>query len=139
MLPTDDYTPENRLTGMRGAGLLSLLLLVAGCGVAAPVASDAGSGADDVGVPDDDAQAPMGCVAATGPARCVVDPGSGLTWEDHDLAAFCSQSAATDYCEALSVCGASDWRVPTIDELRSLIRGCPGSPPRIIWVTSSAI
>jgi Protein of unknown function (DUF1566) len=32
-----------------------------------------------------------------------------------------------DVCEALTLCGFSDWKVPTIGELRTLVRDCPNS------------
>ncbi|MBQ4438025.1 DUF1566 domain-containing protein [bacterium] len=32
---------------------------------------------------------------------------------------------ASAYCENLSVCGYTDWRLPNIDELRKLVKNCP--------------
>lgn len=51
------------------------------------------------------------------------DPGSGLSWTvsqigQHPLA------MAQERCQALRTRGHDDWRLPDIDELRSLIRDC---------------
>ena len=34
---------------------------------------------------------------------------------------------AVSYCNNLTECGYSDWRLPNINELRTLIKNCPGS------------
>ena len=36
-----------------------------------------------------------------------------------------SWSPATEHCQNLTLGGMTDWRLPTIGELRTLVRGCP--------------
>jgi hypothetical protein len=51
-----------------------------------------------------------------------VDVATGLGW--FFPGGFRSASAATSECDALSVTGLSDWRMPTIDDARTLAGGC---------------
>jgi len=58
--------------------------------------------------------------------RSCTDPLSGLTWkkipgEDDDGLTW---SDAETYCDSTSWDGLTGWRLPSIDELRSLVRGC---------------
>jgi len=40
---------------------------------------------------------------------------------------FMPLDEAIEYCEKLKECGYSDWKLPTISDLRTLIKNCPGS------------
>ena len=57
------------------------------------------------------------------------DPVSGLMWQNDPTVgtAVLNQDQARTYCQELTVCGHTNWRLPTISELRSLVRGCPGT------------
>ncbi len=82
------------------------------------VDDDAGDDTDDDAA-DDDTQAECdtwtdmssGLTWLIDPA--VTTPYVGLTWTE-----------AVEYCGALSCGGYSDWRLPTISELRSIVDGC---------------
>ncbi len=51
---------------------------------------------------------------------------SGLTWQVEPTGGVMDWSDAKAHCSGLSL-GGESWRLPTIGELRTLIRGCPGT------------
>jgi len=53
------------------------------------------------------------------------DPATGHTWQVGVEGTIYVCYDADSYCESLTLAGFSDWRTPSIDELRSLARGCP--------------
>ena len=56
------------------------------------------------------------------------DPETKLMWSMKVLNPI-DWSTAVSYCEDLEEGGYSDWRLPTIDELRTLIRNCANTEP----------
>ena len=54
------------------------------------------------------------------------DPTTGLTWQATTGGNMLTSEDASEYCASLSLDGGG-WRLPTIGELRTLIRGCPGT------------
>lgn len=65
-----------------------------------------------------------GCDASTGQCNC--DKINGKTWSDKADSEMTWQEAQ-DYCSNLTSCGYSDWHMPTISELRTLIQNCPAT------------
>jgi hypothetical protein len=140
-LPVVDRPQTIMATRSRTATALALLLLGAGgcyqsytdvddgdadARIEADGAVDAhGEAAADVEVETDpgvdaDADAEMGvCVGGW------FDPSSGLCWEQTPSDFVLAWDEAVVYCEDLALGGYGDWRMPTINELRSIIRGCP--------------
>ena len=54
------------------------------------------------------------------------DPNSGLEWQNPPADSTKNWSAAKQYCDSLSL-DSGGWHLPTIGELRTLIRGCPNT------------
>ncbi len=73
--------------------------------------------------------------APTGPCGPIdapgtyLDPTTGLCWEEPAAAASIAQDAAETYCAGLSLgeTGPGSWHLPSVSELRTLMRGCPST------------
>lgn len=50
---------------------------------------------------------------------------AGLCWENPPIDSLQNWTSSTAYCGDLSLNGLDNWRLPTVDESRSLIKGCP--------------
>lgn len=65
----------------------------------------------------------------------VEDPGTfldkktGICWQDHPIDSITSFPTAWSYCASLNLGGFSDWTVPSISALRTLISACPAVEP----------
>ena len=73
-----------------------------------------------------------GCNASTGKCNIWKDPDTGLTWTSlkyykDDGSSGLAWDEALAYCSDLEEGGYTDWHLPNIDELRSLIQNCPDS------------
>lgn len=53
-----------------------------------------------------------------------VDPENGLMWERDSPTNTVTWADADAYCNGFLLGGHADWRLPTINELRSIVRGC---------------
>ncbi len=64
--------------------------------------------------------------ADTVPEGAWKDDASGLIWEITPSAPndYMTPTDAIAHCDSLALGGLTDWRLPNIDELRSLLRGC---------------
>ena len=60
-----------------------------------------------------------------GEAGTWLDPDSGLVWQVTPTWEKMPWDEAKSHCSNLTMAGHTDWRLPGIGELRSLIRGCP--------------
>ena len=58
-----------------------------------------------------------------------LDEGSGLAWQQAPSGQVFTWAEARYYCDELVLDAEEDWRLPDLDDLRTLIRECPASAP----------
>ena len=51
----------------------------------------------------------------------ITDNATGLTWTQNDSGVGMNYEAALNYCESLETAGSSDWRLPNVKELQSIV------------------
>ena len=113
---------------MKGALILPLLLDVCAaiCLVllisSVPSCSNTTDASEDT-IEDDEIQTEDVEIESTGGTW--TDPSSGLTWQNPPAESEMTWQDALDYCESSTRDSHADWHLPTISELRSLMRGCP--------------
>jgi hypothetical protein len=56
--------------------------------------------------------------------QALFDAASQLSWQLTPSGGDSNWQPAVNYCDTLILCGHADWRLPTVSELRSFIRGC---------------
>ncbi|NLH50391.1 MAG: DUF1566 domain-containing protein [Myxococcales bacterium] len=71
------------------------------------------------------------------PALAWKDPATGLEWQV-TITAELPWADAAPYCQGLSLDDKDDWRLPNVDELRTLIRGCPATEPGSACLATTA-
>ncbi len=59
----------------------------------------------------------------------VTDTNTKLQWQDDALGSAMDWEAAISYCESLPLGGHSDWRLPNINELKSIVDKSKYHPP----------
>lgn len=61
--------------------------------------------------------------------ECWIDEATGLVWELDPGGGNPTAAGALAYCDQLELVDSGGWRLPTIDELRTLVRACPDTEP----------
>ncbi len=79
-------------------------------------------GPTDISDPPENPSPPM-----TGCSGGLLDEETDLCWQDPPAEETMRWEDAVEYCDQLHLGSADDWRVPTLDEARSLMRGCPST------------
>ncbi len=108
-------------------GLFCVSLVIFGCGGSGNSGKTADNGSDSVGetgsLSGDSSDDSVNDNDDIDSGSCIQENGRiwSEVWHSH------SWYDAFSGCDNLTACGYSNWRLPTIDELRSLIKNCPAT------------
>ena len=58
----------------------------------------------------------------------VTDSTTGLQWQDDAIGSQMTWQSAIDHCEGLSLDGFDDWRLPNVNELKTIVDRSKGNP-----------
>jgi len=67
----------------------------------------------------------------------VTDSKTGLVWQDDAVGSTMSWQSAIDYCEALSLDIYEDWRLPNVNELKSIVDKSKNNPAIVNGFTNT--
>ena len=102
-------------------GEMPSTLTPCGSSPAAPATSSSSTlAAPSTPSPAATANAPQTSPPASGQPPSWTDPETGLTWTKSDNDADLDFAGAVSYCKSLNHAGASDWRLPEINELQGI-------------------
>jgi len=61
-------------------------------------------------------------------SNVVTDSKTGLVWQDDAVGSQMSWQSALDYCETLSLDNYENWRLPNVNELKSIVEKSKNNP-----------
>jgi hypothetical protein len=117
--------------GWRTAASCAVVLV--GCWQSYQESADGGATIDADVIHDGDGEADLGAdVDVGGTGACDgtwLDPTTGYLWQNPPPDSWAYWRDALAYCNGLTLCEypPGSWHLPTIDELRTLVRGCLGT------------
>jgi len=127
LLPGGELALAGYVTSSEDPDNWNLRVMKTGTECCHPVCESKDCGDDGCGGSCGDCAPWSSCVEGVCSSFALLDESTGLMWENPPASQVMPVPAAKDYCQSLELGSYSDWRLPSIDELRSFIRGCPAT------------